>query len=682
MSKSLDMAIALSLQSKQYEQKIDALTQKHKTKMQSMANATSILDSAFLKVSVGVGAAVAVYTQLNKVYTETATQNRALAAKFGITGNELNETATTVKQLTERGYDYNEVLDAATAYAKEFGLEAKTAFEDIKRLSDGGVLDTETLDQLKEYSTQAKAAGLSTEQFLQVITTSRQQGFFSDKLIDSIKEGLIRLREMPTATQKAIEKLDEQTKAEVKAALAGGKYFEAMQAISRAVATGKLEGKQYAEVVANIFGSPGEDVGQRGIAAIHTFKAELSGLTPIISELETSNNRLSDAWAALLVNTTTAGNGIGTAIARINNSIADFITKIDAVASGEKSFFDSFGNYLLSAASPIGAFATLFTNEDIKASDILAERAKKITIELEKQAIEAYKLINSGVKNININSELEKYAKAQINSLETQSRLAGGMNNELADQLLIYQRIVDAAKQKVNTEKSHTPSTSKRQEIYLPQIAPKTEIPILATPQAPQIDMTQFDKWAQIQKDKLLKLNNEIGAMSADLMANSVSFLTETITGALLGQNEGFAAIFGGFLNIVADFMKQFGEMMIKQAVATAAFVQMLKNPLAWPAALALGVGLVAASQMLKTISVEIQKTDPPALAAGGIAFGESLVKVGEYANAAANPEVIAPLSKLKGLMSDPKSQEVVFRIKGTALEGVLNNQQTKNKKF
>ena len=42
---------------------------------------------------------------------------------------------------------------------------------------------------------------------------------------------------------------------------------------------------------------------------------------------------------------------------------------------------------------------------------------------------------------------------------------------------------------------------------------------------------------------------------------------------------------------------------------------------------------------------------EPPQLAEGGIAFGRSLVEVGEYQGARANPEVIAPLDKLQAMI-------------------------------
>ena len=47
-----------------------------------------------------------------------------------------------------------------------------------------------------------------------------------------------------------------------------------------------------------------------------------------------------------------------------------------------------------------------------------------------------------------------------------------------------------------------------------------------------------------------------------------------------------------------------------------------------------------------------------PRLAKGGIAYGNSLVNVGEYANARTNPEVIAPLSRLKSLLPQTTSSE------------------------
>lgn len=64
-----------------------------------------------------------------------------------------------------------------------------------------------------------------------------------------------------------------------------------------------------------------------------------------------------------------------------------------------------------------------------------------------------------------------------------------------------------------------------------------------------------------------------------------------------------------------------------------------------------------------------------PKYAEGGLAYGKTLGIFGEYANASTNPEVVAPLSKLRDLIEPAGGTggEVVFRIAGRDLEGVLN---------
>ena len=64
-----------------------------------------------------------------------------------------------------------------------------------------------------------------------------------------------------------------------------------------------------------------------------------------------------------------------------------------------------------------------------------------------------------------------------------------------------------------------------------------------------------------------------------------------------------------------------------------------------------------------------------PKYAEGGIAYGKTLGMFGEYANASTNPEVVAPLSKLRDLIEPTGGTggEVVFHIAGRDLVGVLN---------
>ena len=68
-----------------------------------------------------------------------------------------------------------------------------------------------------------------------------------------------------------------------------------------------------------------------------------------------------------------------------------------------------------------------------------------------------------------------------------------------------------------------------------------------------------------------------------------------------------------------------------------------------------------------------------PKFAAGGIAYGPTVGLFGEYAGAANNPEVVAPLDRLRSLItpSEGTAQRVDFKIEGRKLVGVLAKEQS-----
>lgn len=69
-----------------------------------------------------------------------------------------------------------------------------------------------------------------------------------------------------------------------------------------------------------------------------------------------------------------------------------------------------------------------------------------------------------------------------------------------------------------------------------------------------------------------------------------------------------------------------------------------------------------------------------PKFASGGLAYGPTLGLFGEYPGAARNPEVVAPLDRLRSLLRDPEDSfgHVEFEIRGDRLYGVLNRYNLK----
>lgn len=90
--------------------------------------------------------------------------------------------------------------------------------------------------------------------------------------------------------------------------------------------------------------------------------------------------------------------------------------------------------------------------------------------------------------------------------------------------------------------------------------------------------------------------------------------------------------------------------------------------------------GTAIAGSLVATQQSVIMAAAIPKFANGAVAYGPTLGIFGEYAGASRNPEVVAPLDKLKGLLGDVAMGgvlrgRVVFRIKGRYLEGVLEQE-------
>lgn len=86
-----------------------------------------------------------------------------------------------------------------------------------------------------------------------------------------------------------------------------------------------------------------------------------------------------------------------------------------------------------------------------------------------------------------------------------------------------------------------------------------------------------------------------------------------------------------------------------------------------------IALGLAAVGAILATMS------SIPKFANGGIVSGPTLAMVGEYGGASNNPEVIAPLNKLRSMLAPQGMNigEVEFVIKGRNLVGILQKENT-----
>lgn len=133
-----------------------------------------------------------------------------------------------------------------------------------------------------------------------------------------------------------------------------------------------------------------------------------------------------------------------------------------------------------------------------------------------------------------------------------------------------------------------------------------------------------------------------------------------------LGSSIGLPA-----LDIVGTIAQAIANVALSYSQALAGAASM--GPWAWIAFAATGL-----AQMVAVIGSIKQAT---AFAQGGIVSGPTYALVGEYAGAGNNPEVIAPLDKLRTLINTDQGGgswggEVDFRIRGDQLRGVLKRKE------
>lgn len=154
-------------------------------------------------------------------------------------------------------------------------------------------------------------------------------------------------------------------------------------------------------------------------------------------------------------------------------------------------------------------------------------------------------------------------------------------------------------------------------------------------------------EWSSTIK-ALMQLRDTMDAAFESMIENTLIAFGEAIGGMLAGEEGAFKDFGKTALAAVAQFMKAFGTALVSTAIASDAFQKLiLANPIAAAAA---GVALVAGSAI---ITAQLKKgPEYTAFADGGIVYGPTLGLMGEYPGARSNPEVIAPLNKLRDIIS------------------------------
>lgn len=197
--------------------------------------------------------------------------------------------------------------------------------------------------------------------------------------------------------------------------------------------------------------------------------------------------------------------------------------------------------------------------------------------------------------------------------------------------------------------------------------------------------LTRVDAAIDGSKDKVKdysiswqETSNTINGILTNLVRDSIVKFSENIGKALAGEGTN---PFEGFGLMIADAAIGIGKALIAYGVAITAFAVAISNPFA---AIAAGTALVIAGSYLKSrLSKQSQAAKPTAFADGGIISGPTMGLMGEYPGASHNPEVVAPLDKLKSLIGGSGGGTLEARISGNDLLILMNKAgRTNNNTF
>lgn len=343
---------------------------------------------------------------------------------------------------------------------------------------------------------------------------------------------------------------------------------------------------------------------------------------------------------AIIANPITA---LATGIVLLTAAFIEYLHQLNPIVSRTKTFF----NILKSLGNPIQ-----FTALQLKDSAIALEEERK---ETEKAAIAKQKLIDSLKETVPIINNTIKASDNLSNSLKD-LEIKWDLKNEAKEFKNEWEETIGKELSKNDTFKYAFNGEKLEFDVDL--------VPVMDEFDFAEIDLDEFLDSKQ-HKDFLDKLENikEVAKAVGFAVADAFEGMAFRLVDSLELADTGFDGFVKGLLGTITKLIGMMLAAAISQAIAGGSASGLATGALAvvtTPAFIATAVGGVLSA--FAAI---------PKFADGGIVSGPTLGLMGEYSGARSNPEVIAPLDKLKGMIGQGGQNINVggeFRIQGQDL--------------
>lgn len=218
---------------------------------------------AALTALAAIGVAAKAWWDYNDAISESVLLTHQIT---GLTG----EAATRVESLSVAisdtlGTGLQETLRASNSIVKTFGGTYEEALDGLALgLIQAGDQQDEFLDSVREYSTFFADAGFSFQEFASLINTGIDEGVYSDKLPDAIKEFELSITEATTASRDALNNaFGSQFTTQLLDNVANGSLTakDALFEVAEEAENIGINVQESAQLTADLFRGAGEDAG-------------------------------------------------------------------------------------------------------------------------------------------------------------------------------------------------------------------------------------------------------------------------------------------------------------------------------------------------------------------------------------------------------------------------------------
>lgn len=371
-----------------------------------------------------------IFQSINESVAETKELSNQVATFTGATGNVLSDFVSKSKAIsTTYKKDVNEITVAANTASKALGIGFNEALDAIEAgFRKGADSNGEFLDNLKEYPAQFAAAGLSIKDYLAISIEAANQGVFSDSGLNVVKEFGFRIREQTKSSKDALEgAFGEEFTGELFENLNNGSITtaEALSLVSGKMGDTEIAGDKLQTVIADVFGSAGEDAGLAYILSLEKILKNTDDVTKSTNQYQTQQEILYQTNLDLEASQS-----------ELNESFTKFGGEFTIISSKAKIFFNNllgglldFANEFPATLKAMGAgLTTFFTTGSISGAlkvnrDVFRAEKQKIDKE-DKLAIEKAEKDRIALEKQNA-EEQKKRLKAQNKELSTTANKGG-----------------------------------------------------------------------------------------------------------------------------------------------------------------------------------------------------------------------------------------------------------------